>query len=488
MTSPLALLREFSPRTRVVLAVNAVNSFGGGLVLPFLWIYLSDVHGLPAWVPAVTLAVQAATAVAGGLLWGALLDRFPPRTTVPLVMAVAGAGTALYAQADGAPSALVAALVYGFGISGVGTVLRFLYAGAASARERGLAYSADYAVFNAMTGVGVLVGGVVASMDAGSRAARFAALYLADGATFLVAGAALFWLLPRVIPAGGDEGGAKRPRAGYREVLRQRHLAALLGALVICSLVSYGQFRSGLPGYLTQGGALGPEGISGAFALNIVVAVGAQFLLAERIQRIRRSTVLAVSGAVWAAAWALVTVAGFGKGSGALTLALAGVVLLSVGEALVFPVVTSLLNDLAAEEVRGRVNALLSVAISTGSVAGPALAGATLPWANGIALMAALLGGCAAVVAVAVRLRTTLSAQVDLPAPQPDTDTDTGTGTGTGAEAEVEVEVEVDAEVEVEVGVGKPRSVRPLPEAPPRAEQPLPAGAARSVKSAVSPV
>ncbi|MGW7290047.1 MFS transporter [Streptomyces sp. NPDC054847] len=485
MTSPLALLREFSPRTRVVLAVNAVNSFGGGLVLPFLWIYLSDVHGLPAWVPAVTLAVQAATAVAGGLLWGALLDRFPPRTTVPLVMAVAGAGTALYAQADGASSALVAALVYGFGISGVGTVLRFLYAGAASARERGLAYSADYAVFNAMTGLGVLAGGVVASMDAGSRAARFAALYLADGATFLLAGAVLFWLLPKVVQAGEDKGaqGGRRP-VGYREVLRHRHIAALLGALVVCSLVSYGQFRSGLPGYLTQGGALGPEGISGAFAVNIVVAVGAQFLLAERIQRIRRSTVLAVSGAVWAVAWALVAVAGFGHGSAALTLALAGVVLLSVGEALVFPVVTSLLNDLAAEQVRGRVNALLSVAISTGSVAGPALAGATLPWADGIALMAVLLGGCVGVVAVAVRLRTGLSAQADLPAPEPEAEPE--------AQAGVEPEAEAGVEPEAEAGVEEPRPAPPQPEQPQaepsRSGQPVPAGAARPAESAVSPV
>ncbi|MET9919151.1 MFS transporter [Streptomyces sp. NPDC006435] len=423
MANPLAVLREFSPRTRVVLCVNALNSFGGGLVLPFLWIYLSDVRGLPSWVPAVTLAVQAATAVVGGLLWGSLLDRFPPRTTVPVVMAVAGVGTALYAQATGVYTALAAALVYGFGISGVGTVLRFLYAGAPSARERGLAYSADYAVFNAMTGLGVLAGGLVASLDAGSRAVRFALLYLADGATFLLAGAVLFWLLPKVVQAGdgaGDDSDEKR-RVGYRDVLTQRHIGVLLAALTVCSLVSYGQFRSGLPGYLTQGGALGPEGISGAFAVNILVAVGAQVLLADRIQRVRRSTVLAVSGAVWTVAWALVLAAGLQRGGSALGLALAGVVLLSVGEALVFPVVTSLLNDLATERVRGRVNALLSVAVSTGSVAGPALAGALLPWADGLGLMVTLLVGCLAVVAVAVRLRTSLGLGADLPKPEDDT-------------------------------------------------------------------
>ncbi|WP_031075171.1 MFS transporter [Streptomyces sp. NRRL WC-3742] len=412
ISNPLALYREFSPRTRAVLAVNAVNSFGGGLVLPFLWIYLQQVRGLPAWVPAVTLAVQAATAVVGGLAWGALLDRLVQRTVVFLVMVIAGLGTALYAFATGAVSALAAAVVYGLGISGVGTVLRFLYAGAASARERGLAFSADYAVFNAMTGLGVLVGGLVA---AGGGAGRFTALYLLDGLTFLVAAGALRLLLPR---AGSEEGGdgEAKPSGGYRAVFRARHLGVLLATLTMCSLVSYGQFRSGLPGYLTGHGAIGPEGLSGAFALNIVVAVLAQVLLGEQVQRLRRSTVVALSGACWAVAWALVAVAGIGHGGGALTAALAGVVMLSLGEALVFPVLTALLNDLAADEVRGRVNALLSVAVSTGSVAGPALAGATLPWARGLPLMAVLIVGCLAVAVVSVRLRATLSPALDRPA------------------------------------------------------------------------
>ncbi|WP_441251384.1 MFS transporter [Kitasatospora sp. McL0602] len=415
MTSPFALYREFTPRTRTILAVNAVNSFGGGLVLPFLWIYLQQVRGLPAWVPAVTLAVQAATAVFGGLAWGALLDRLTPRTVVTLVMVIAGLGTGLYALATGVVLALTAAVVYGLGISGVGTVLRFLYAGAASARERGLAYSADFAVFNAMTGLGVLAGGLIAAWDAGAAADRYSVLYLADGATFLLAGAALYWLLPRVTPAGDGPKETGQPVVGYREVFKRRHLGALLGALTICSMVTYGQFRSGLPGYLTGRGALGPEGLSGAFAVNIVIAVLAQFLLGERMQLLRRSTVLAVSGAVWAVAWGLVLLAGRTHGTGALALAMVGVALLSLGEALVFPVVTGLLNDLAEERVRGRVNALLSVAVSTGSVAGPALAGATLPFAKGLPLMLVLIAGCVAVVVVAARLRATLTADIDQP-------------------------------------------------------------------------
>ncbi|MEW2045141.1 MFS transporter [Streptomyces sp. NPDC005476] len=426
--NPLAVLREFSPRTRAVLAVNAVNSFGGGLVLPFLWIYLDQVRGLASWIPAATLAVQAATSVVGGLAWGAVLDRLAPRTVVTLVMCVAGVGTALYAFVTSAPTALTAAVVYGLGISGVGTVLRYLYAGAATARERGLAFSADYAVFNAMTGLGVLVGGLVAASGPGSRAARFTALYIADGATFVAAGAAFLLLLPRI-----ERGGRKTAPAGpvgYREVLGHRALAVLLGTVTLCSLVSYGQLRSGLPGYLTAGGAVGPEGLSGTFAVNVVAAVLTQVVLGERVQRVRRSTVLSVTGLLWVAAWALVLVAGRQHGAAATGTAMAGVLLLSVGEALVFPVVTALLNDLAGERARGRVNAMLSVAVSTGSVAGPLLAGATLPLADGLPLVVALIAVCAAVALVGPALRRTLPAGADLPDPAPEAGADEPAVTG----------------------------------------------------------
>ncbi|MFH9548451.1 MFS transporter [Streptomyces sp. NPDC017435] len=426
--NPLAVLREFSPRTRAVLAVNAVNSFGGGLVLPFLWIYLDQVRGLASWIPAATLAVQAATSVVGGLAWGAVLDRLAPRTVVTLVMCVAGVGTALYAFVTSAPTALTAAVVYGLGISGVGTVLRYLYAGAATARERGLAFSADYAVFNAMTGLGVLVGGLVAASGPGSRAARFTALYIADGATFVAAGAAFLLLLPRI--ERGSRKTAPAGPVGYREVLGHRALAVLLGTVTLCSLVSYGQLRSGLPGYLTAGGAVGPEGLSGTFAVNVVVAVLTQVVLGERVQRVRRSTVLSVTGLLWVAAWALVLVAGRQHGAAATGTAMAGVLLLSVGEALVFPVVTALLNDLAGERARGRVNAMLSVAVSTGSVAGPLLAGATLPLADGLPLVIALIAVCAAVALVGPALRRTLPAGADLPDPAPEAGADEPAATG----------------------------------------------------------
>jgi MFS family permease len=418
----LSPLRELSPRIRTILAVNAVNSFGGGLVFPFLWIYLTQARGLAEWVPAVTLALQAGTAVAGGLAWGALTDKLPHRWVVPLVMTVAGIGTGLYAVAVDSYLALLAAVVYGLGISGVGTVLRTLYAGARTSRERGIAFSTDFAVFNVMTGVGVIVGGIIAQLAFAPAADRYAGLYLGDAATFLFTAVALAVLLPRTVPApeqqpaerepGGQQLPAADPGAvtaaprGYAGVLRERRVAVLLMLLTVCSLVSYGQFRSGLPGYLTAHRAVSAGGISAIFVVNIVVAVLVQVVLGK-MRTIGRGSLLTATGGFWAVGWALVLVAGQRHGAAAVTAAAVGVVLLSIGEGLAFPVTTTMLNDLAPEALRGRVNALISVSISGGTMIGPLIAGAALPWDRGIPFLAGIIAACVLLAAAGTGIQRT---------------------------------------------------------------------------------
>ncbi|MFI7602450.1 MFS transporter [Actinoplanes sp. NPDC049681] len=399
-------------RAKVLLWTNAVSSFGGGLVLPFLWVYLRDIRGLPVWVPAATLAVQAATAVVGGLVWGALLDRMPYRVVVPTVMTIAGVGTAAYALAGTPVVALTAAVVYGIGISGVGTVLRTMYAAVTEGAQRSLVFSLDFAVFNGMTGVGVVAGGLVSVAHLGTAVERFSALYVADGLTFVMTALVTAALLPRGT-ADADRPAERRP-GSYLSVLRDPRLLAILAVMLLTSVVCYGQFRSGLPGYLTASGALGAGGLSFAFALNIVVAVVTQFALMPALQRVRRTTLVGLSGLLFAGCWLLVLVAGTQRGTAAVVLAAAGVTLMSVGEVLVVPVLSALLNDVVGDEVRGRANALFSTMLSSGSVLGPAVAAILLPPSKGLPLMVFLIAGSLLTSGLVWVLRRRITDDLDL--------------------------------------------------------------------------
>lgn len=391
-------------RARVMLATNAINSFGGGLVLPFLWIYLTGVRGMPATVPAATLALQAASAIGGGLAWGVLVDRVPYRTIVPIVMTVAGVGTSLYAFATTPATALLAAFVYGVGISGVGTVLRTMYAAVTTGPERSVVYSLDYAIFSGMTGVGVIVGGIVATAAVGTAAARYGALYLCDGATFVLTGVIAALLLSQ------DGNRTEKPDenaapGSYLSVLRNRRILAVLAVMLLVSFVTTGQSRSGLPGYLFSTGAVGAGGLSFVFALNILTVVLVQFLVVPHVKLPNATVRLASSGVLFAASWLFILMAGRSHAVVAIAWVVVAVLLQSAGGLFAVPLISAVLNDVAEDRSRGRANALMSVTISGGSVLGPVVAGTLIARNAGFAFIAVLVACSLGATALALVLR-----------------------------------------------------------------------------------
>jgi MFS family permease len=395
---------------RLLILTNGISALGAGMVMPFLWIYLTEVRHLPTWVPAATLAVQAFAAVFGGLAYGALLDRLPYNVVVPLANVNAGIGTLLFAFAGQAWVAVAAAVVFGFGISGVGTAVRAAYGATTSHDQRETAYSADYGVLNVAMGIGVILGGVFAAFAFLSPVGRYFLMYTIDAATFFVMAVATVRVLPNRVHHAGSRAGAA-VRGTYRAVLRSPSLLALLAVLLLSALVSFGQFRAGLPGYLTQTGAITASGLSFAFAVNIILCAVIQFVVMPHLERFSRTLLVAASGVMFAACWVFVLLAGGHTGMTALVLATVAVILLSIGESLVVPLLTTLLNNAVGEDLRGRANALFSITLSTSAVIGPGLAGALLSLGSGAAFVVVMIVLSVVATLLVLSLRRTLPAE-----------------------------------------------------------------------------
>ncbi|AND15268.1 hypothetical protein A6122_0101 [Rathayibacter tritici] len=397
-------MRDLPDTLKVLLVTNAVNSLGAGLVLPFLWLYLTEVRGFSEWVPATVLAVQAMTAVLGGLVWGALLDVLPRRAVLLVVMLVAALGSALFAVSSSSTTAVVAGVVYGLGVSGVGASLRVMYASTArTPKERALVFQVDFGVFNAMAGLGVLVGGFVTTLPFGDAIDRYSLLYLSDAVTFVLTGVAVFVLIRGHEPHRvKNTSNADRP--SYRSVLLDARLTALYLTLVILLIVSVGQIRSGLPAFLTAHAGLSPLGFSVAFALNIAAAVVVQFLVVPHLRVVRRSRLLTAGAVASLMAWTVVAATPFVGTGPALAMAVLATVLLAIGETLAVPITNTLVNELVLSDARGRANALLSICVSTSSVIAPIIAGALLTAWDGLGMIAVMIG--ASMLAAILTLKT----------------------------------------------------------------------------------
>src|SRR5262249_56257632 len=62
---------------------GVVNSFGNGVVLPFLVIYLHDVRGLGLGTAGLAVAVASAAQLTAAIAAGPIIDRLRPRPTPP---------------------------------------------------------------------------------------------------------------------------------------------------------------------------------------------------------------------------------------------------------------------------------------------------------------------------------------------------------------------------------------------------------------------
>jgi MFS family permease len=380
-------IRRLPAVVRMLLTTNAVSAFGGGLVMPFLWVYLTKAQGLATWVPAVVLTIQAIVAFVAAPMWGAVFDRRSPRVSIPAVMVMAAIGTALFGIATNPAAAILAGVVYGMGISGVGTALRVMYGSQTRTDdERMTAFSIDFALLNAFAGLGVLVGGAVAALHVGSLASRLSFLYVVDGATFLITAAAAY----RMIPSGPPSGGSRRPK-GYARLLATPWFSACISVLFLQLLSTAAQLKSAFPAYLTAETGVSPTFLSLLFGVNVVVAVLTQFIAMPRLKNIPPPQLLQAAGVLASASWILLFASGHLPAR--TVFAGAAMVTISAAEAFCVPLLSTIINNRVGEGDRGRANASVGMAISASSALGPALTGILIGIGHGTALLM-VLGLC----------------------------------------------------------------------------------------------
>jgi MFS family permease len=131
----------------------------------------------------------------------------------------------------------------------------------------------------------------------------------------------------------------------------------------------------------------------------------------------RRTRATGWAATVWAGTWLLVLVGAWVGGSAGWFVAAA--IAFAVGETLLTPSLPAIVNDLAPEELRGCYNGGLTLAYTTGFVAGPLLCGLVLDGAGGPGpLCIALIVGCGGCAALGARLGRRLPSTVNL-VPEP---------------------------------------------------------------------
>src|SRR6266851_2046444 len=354
----------------VVLGGDLVSAVGSGLTLPCLFIYAHRVRDLSYGTAGLVVATIALASLAGNPLGGAAADRWTPRRALMAGLVVAAAGSVALALAHTPAALFGAAGLLGLGVSVIWPAQDALLASLTGPADRSAVFAVRHACLNAGLGLGALGAAAVVSV---THPATFTAVYYADAASFLAFLPVLARLRAGAAPRGSQPRPARRPQAGFREVLRDKAFRRVWALTALLVTVSFGQCEASFAGYATRPGGIDTRGLSLAFAANTLTVVGAQLFVLRGLAGHRRSTGVVLAGAAWAASWAMVIVAGHLGGGAAAEIAFAAaMVIFALGETLLSPTLPAIINDLAPPRAAGRYNGLGALAFTTGFLLGPA--------------------------------------------------------------------------------------------------------------------
>src|SRR3990172_10511697 len=107
------------PRSVATLQVGGLmNSFGNGIVLPFMFIYLHNVRGIGLAVAGLIMATHALASIVAGPVFGSQIDRFGGKAMLAVSLVILTIGYAAHALVHEPGEGFVAAAVTGIGVGG----------------------------------------------------------------------------------------------------------------------------------------------------------------------------------------------------------------------------------------------------------------------------------------------------------------------------------------------------------------------------------
>jgi MFS family permease len=392
---------------RIVIAGDAVAALGTGLILPLTLIYLHQVLGIRLPVVGVLLALQAAVGLVAVPFSGALMDRIGARKVLAGTLIGQAVGSAGLAWTHSVATAIPVMVIFGASMAPRFPAFMTLLAGLSPRPdEQQRAFAVNFTVLNAGIGIGGGIGAAVASVH---HPASFQAMFLGNAVCCL-----LFTVVLAKLPDVRAPHSPHAAKAGYRDVLANRPLRAVVIATLVLAFTGYAALDAGLPAFATVEAHTAVRIVALALTVNTALIVVAQLFVLRLVRVLRRSRALAMIGLIWAVSWAIFGLAGLGLPHTARIACILGfAALFGLGETFMAPTISPLVNSLADDQTRGRANALSTGVYSLAFVVSPTISTGLI--AAGLAglWIGLLCAGCLATVGIGFSLGRRLTAEQD---------------------------------------------------------------------------
>lgn len=334
---------EYPNAFKVLTLATFIDMLGSFLLYPFYALYVTEHFGVGMTQVGILFSIFSAGNIFGGMIGGALADKFGRRAMVVIGLVVSGIGSLFLGFIDNLNFFYILAgflgLVGNFG----GPARQAMIADLLPEEKQAEGFGILRVAFNLSATIGPLLGGFLATRS-------FMTLFIADAMSSLITAFIVFLVIPETKPQRSDnnpEESVIKTIIGYKEVLKDGVYMLFITVSALTVLV-YMQMNSTLSVFLRDVHGFPAQGFGYLLSMNAIMVVIFQLWITKKISKYNPMKMMAFG--------TLFYMIGFGMYGFISTVPLffIAMIIITIGEMIVTPVAQAVVASFAPEDKRGR--------------------------------------------------------------------------------------------------------------------------------------
>ena len=356
--------KEYPNAFKVLVLASFIDMLGGFLLMPFFAIYITSRFGVGMTQVGLLFTVSSAGGIFGGMIGGALADKYGRRSLLLFGLLVSGIGNILMGLVDNLSVFFILAAFLGIMGNLGGPARQAMVVDLLPREKQAEGFGLMRIAMNLAATAGPILGGFLATQS-------YMLLFIFDAISSLITAVIVFAVIPETKPEKSKdkpEESVMRTIVGYKEVLKDGVYMLFLSVSAIMVLV-YMQMNSTLSVFLRDVHGFPLQSFGLLLSMNAFIVVLFQFWISKKISKYAPMKVIAIG--------ALFYVVGFGMYGfvSAVYLFFIAMIFITIGEMIVTPVQQSIVALFAPEDKRGRYMAVFGFHWAIPNLVGVLLAG-----------------------------------------------------------------------------------------------------------------
>ena len=361
------IYHEFPQKFWLVVGVSFIDRVGGTLLFPFFSLYLTQKFDVGMTKAGVILGIFAISGLIGGMIGGALTDKFGRKKLIIFGLVFSALSTLTLGLVNDFNLLYPLAVIIGLLSDIAHPAHQAMIADILGEKQRIEGFGILRVVANLAWLIGPMIGGFIADHS-------FFMLFIIDASVSSFVAILFFFFIPETKPESSEELANEsifKTFKGYLIVIKDAGFVFFLIAGILMNMV-YNQMYNTLSVFLRDTHGTPPSVYGFLMAVSAITVIIFQFWVTRRIKKQAPFILMAIGTGFYLIGFGM-----FGFVATNWLFALA-IMIITIGEMIIMPTQQTLAANFATEEMRGRYMASFGFVWMIPATFGPSAAGLIL--------------------------------------------------------------------------------------------------------------